>query len=997
MTKVAVITRTRNRPLLLRRCILSVLNQSFSDWLHVIVNDGGDPLAVNDVVAGFSDRYQGRVKIIHNENSVGMQNASNLAIRSCESKYVAIHDDDDSWNRLFLAECVSCLDAAGPDAPEQGVAVQSWWILEEIDSVGNVVELSRRDFLPFESVSLFQTAARNAFPPIAFLYRRRVHDAIGYFDQTFNELGDHDFNLRFLSRYEIAVLPKKLAGYHWRHQSHGNSYGNTVTDALPAHRRQLVKLQNHYLRQDLNSQKIGLGFLLNIANRLENQNAALQNLAEDSQRGLNKINRKIIHYERLLGSIFTPWRGKFYLRRFYDLIADFFDAKKSAAENQPQNGFPDLPLAREIVKSTAVSLDIFDTALLRLVRQPADVFLYIQNDVRRLLNRPGLNFVAARVTAEEQSRRDQQRLRSTTETTLDEIYSVLQSRLECDAATAAKIKNWELQAERALCYANPEIVRLLTQMATEKKTFVWSSDMYLPAATVLGLLKQNGFPDAPLFLSSEISASKHEGGLFDHLLAKLKCPPAELIHIGDNSHSDVANPRAKGIHAHHWIRTPSQTPLVDQRPSYSGAWENDLASSLYTGLVRRRRLTHPPGDASAFWKTIGYEIVGPLHHAFLGWVTARASQMGLKKLFFLARDGCQLVKGFELFRKHYGLEMEGQYTFASRRLWNFAGIERLDSDSLAFLLTPNPCLRVRDFFARISPELVPRENIARQFGFKNLDERITTPTGVFRSETQHQNLRRLLCECEPQIVGLAARERKVLLAYFADIGLLNDRVGLVDIGWAASSSQSLQKLLAAAGKSAPVPGFYFATWSHAAAAVEAGCPIESFFTDLGEPKHRFDLLTESVELVETFFSAPHPTVVGVARHDGQWTPQYGDREVDAPTEANLETAAASALDFIRDALGIWPQTPVTPPFGYLETVLERLLRHPTKSEAATFGKFAWRNTFGGSGPLRQLATPPAAWTRLSRRDGLQDTYDHSCWKKGFLAQLSARARKYITP
>ncbi|MDB6022866.1 MAG: glycosyl transferase, partial [Pedosphaera sp.] len=189
--KVAVITRTKNRPLLLQRCVQSVLNQTCQDWFHVIVNDGGDPATVEGVVARFAERYQGRVKLIHNATSVGMQNASNLGIRASESEYIGIHDDDDTWHGMFLEECVGFLDAAGPESRDQGVAVQSFWIMEEMDSWGNIVEISRKDYLPFESINLFQTAAKNPFAPISFLYRRKVHETVGYFDQTFNELGDH--------------------------------------------------------------------------------------------------------------------------------------------------------------------------------------------------------------------------------------------------------------------------------------------------------------------------------------------------------------------------------------------------------------------------------------------------------------------------------------------------------------------------------------------------------------------------------------------------------------------------------------------------------------------------------------------------------------------------------------------------------------------------------------------------------------------------------------
>jgi len=38
--RVAVVTRTKNRAILLERAIHSVLKQKFHDWTHVIVNDG---------------------------------------------------------------------------------------------------------------------------------------------------------------------------------------------------------------------------------------------------------------------------------------------------------------------------------------------------------------------------------------------------------------------------------------------------------------------------------------------------------------------------------------------------------------------------------------------------------------------------------------------------------------------------------------------------------------------------------------------------------------------------------------------------------------------------------------------------------------------------------------------------------------------------------------------------------------------------------------------
>jgi glycosyltransferase involved in cell wall biosynthesis len=999
MQKVAVITRTKNRPLLLQRCVLSVLNQTYQDWLHVIVNDGGDPTTVEGVVARFTERYRGRVKIIHNETSVGMQNASNLGIRSVESEFIGIHDDDDTWQEMFLEECVGYLETAGVESREQGVAAQSIWVMEEVDSWGNIVELSRQDYLPFESISLFQAAAKNPFPPIAFLYRRRAHDKVGYFDQEFNELGDHDFNLRFLSHYDIGTISKRLAGYHWRHRANGSNYGNTVTDGVASHRKMLVKMQNHYLRQDLANQRLGLGFLLNISANMDAQIGWVHGLYVKSDKvtdSLRQVVKKLQFYERLVDTVLMPWKGKALPRRFYDHVMDLMSP---SSDDEPiKNGDNHVPsLEGGMAKERIISLDVFDTALLRLVRKPVDVFLYMQSDVRRLLGRPSLGFVEARVAAEHEAREEKRRAAASGEVTLDEIYSAMRVRLGCDEATVGRIKQWELEVERKLCYANPSIAQL-TARAENGKKIIFASDMYLPAGEIIALLEKNGFKNAPLFLSCELQVSKHEGGLFDRVLKTLQCEPAEMLHIGDNAHSDVDRARAKGIRAYHWKPAPSQVPLVDQHTSYSGAWDGDLASSLYTGLVRRRRLERPLANAhgAALWEMMGYELVGPLYHSFVSWVITRAARLGLKRVYFLARDGFQLVKVFQLLREKHELEIEAAYLFASRRLWNIARIDKLDEENLAFLATPNPCMRVGDFLARAGIVPAPHAETVRKFGFRSLDERVTTSRGTFISEAQHQDMRRLLREFESEIVAQAARERIKLLAYFEEVGLMRDGNGIVDIGWQASSLKSLHKVLALAGEPRKIPGFYFGTWHFAQPVVDAGHPFESFFFHLDKPFQRSSIVGEGVELLESLFTAPHATITGLEKQNGKWEPIYGEAETDGSTEAALEAVTGAAFEFVRDALAIWPEgQELAPPFGYLETVMERLLRHPQKEEAEAFGKFSLRNTFGGSGPLRQLANPPSSLARISRREALQHAYDECYWKKGFLAQLSTRARKYI--
>lgn len=270
--RVAVITRTKNRTILLIRAIRSVLGQTCQDWHHVIVNDGGDPSEVCKVLEPFRKAYQSRLTVIDNRTSVGMEAASNMGIRACSSEFVVIHDDDDSWEPTFLVRCLEFMDS--PTVPllnreYGGVITYSLRILEEMDGE-NVRTVNTEPFNTWMSaVSLYRLAASNTFPPISFLFKRKVLEKVGYFREDLPVLGDWDFHLRVCLCYEIGLIPDLLANYHHRLSVFSGVYGNTVIAADSKHRTYENLYRNELLRQDLESGRIGLGFIVNIGRSFE--------------------------------------------------------------------------------------------------------------------------------------------------------------------------------------------------------------------------------------------------------------------------------------------------------------------------------------------------------------------------------------------------------------------------------------------------------------------------------------------------------------------------------------------------------------------------------------------------------------------------------------------------------------------------------------------------------------------------------------------------------
>jgi glycosyltransferase involved in cell wall biosynthesis len=276
--RVAVITRTKNRPLLLERALDSVLNQRFPDWTHVVVNDGGDPDAVRRAIAPRQERYGERLTLIDNPQSVGMEAASNIGVRASSSEFLVIHDDDDSWHPDFLARCVAFMDSG--DKPllgcdYGGVICHSVRVDEEMHADGVRVVSSEPFNTWMDAVSLSRLAAGNTFPPISFLFRRDVLDRVGPFREDPPVLGDWDFHLRACAQYEIGLVPELLANYHHRISLQSSEYGNTVIAEERKHRAYDTLYRNELLRRDLQEGKAGLGYLVNFGRSFDRLHAQI--------------------------------------------------------------------------------------------------------------------------------------------------------------------------------------------------------------------------------------------------------------------------------------------------------------------------------------------------------------------------------------------------------------------------------------------------------------------------------------------------------------------------------------------------------------------------------------------------------------------------------------------------------------------------------------------------------------------------------------------------
>lgn len=251
MKKVAVITRTKDRPVFLSRALESVSSQTYSNYVHVVVNDGGNIDEVEQVIA--SSTAPQNIKSFHRETASGAPDTIfNESIDRVQSDYVVIHDDDDTWHPEFLERTVALLEGGS-----KGVVVRTDKITERL-AEKRIIQLKKEPYQPdVKSVSLYRQCIDNQMTPIAFIYRRDVYEEIGKYDSSLPVVGDWEFGIRFLLRYDVDFLDPgfALANYHHRKVA-DNSF------AAHQHRRYFTIVANRYLREEFAGGRLGPGYVM---------------------------------------------------------------------------------------------------------------------------------------------------------------------------------------------------------------------------------------------------------------------------------------------------------------------------------------------------------------------------------------------------------------------------------------------------------------------------------------------------------------------------------------------------------------------------------------------------------------------------------------------------------------------------------------------------------------------------------------------------------------
>lgn len=229
--RVGVVVRTKDRPYFLARALSDIAAQTFGDAEVLVVNDHGDLDRARSIVA--SSPIASRTRVIDVADPGGRCLAANTGIRATDAEYVVLHDDDDLWHPEFLERTVGHLDAHA-EAPAVSTATE---IVFEERREDSWTEVGRAPFWAgMTGISLTEMLEVNRAVPISVLYRRRVHDDVGWYDESLDAVEDWDFYLRLLARGAMGFIPDVLAYWTQRPTASGAA-ANSMFDLHAEHAR----------------------------------------------------------------------------------------------------------------------------------------------------------------------------------------------------------------------------------------------------------------------------------------------------------------------------------------------------------------------------------------------------------------------------------------------------------------------------------------------------------------------------------------------------------------------------------------------------------------------------------------------------------------------------------------------------------------------------------------------------------------------------------------
>lgn len=207
----SIITPTFRRPLLLKRNILSVKNQTFENYEHIIIDDANDQdtaFTVNE----FNDE-----KIVFHQHltNKGAAGSYNTGIKASRGRFILFLDDDDEYLPCFLKKVH---DRFLHSSQNIGFI---WTGISRIKDTVTGEKLLFSLIWPSRFLTKVEglVAATSIGNGFGVCVRKDCFETIGIYDESLTVCEDTDLLFRLAQNFDFETIPEVLVKIH----QHGNT------------------------------------------------------------------------------------------------------------------------------------------------------------------------------------------------------------------------------------------------------------------------------------------------------------------------------------------------------------------------------------------------------------------------------------------------------------------------------------------------------------------------------------------------------------------------------------------------------------------------------------------------------------------------------------------------------------------------------------------------------------------------------------------------------
>lgn len=960
MPLVSVIVPVYGTEKYLRKCLDSILKQTYRNLQIIIVNDASKDNA-EEIINEYLGRFENIKYVCHSQNR-GLFRARISGAEEADGEYIAFVDSDDylscDYYRLLVkkAEETQADMAIGTWCYEYDDGRREYCNLDPtlLDDINVEGEDVLRTYMEQKGLCFSWQLCWNK------IYRKSLWDG-GY--EEFVAFSDANPGLTMCE--DIA-----FSAYFWTH----------------AHRVVNVKNAMYFYCRRKNA-STGQNTTKVQQNKYLNDTISVFGFLKTQLLRVGKYEQFIFEYQewvKLYGRInFDKYkngdasqeelqllkRELFLGEDFRELSFDdnFFYSIKTPLAPAWQ-WYQDIKQGIMSENCQIVSFDIFDTLLVRPFWIPTDLF-YMMNPyfVKITDAESDIDFAQMRIESERSCR---ERMRAAyplcDDITLSEIYEEMHNRYSISQEILKKMREKEIEYELRFCTSRVSGKELYDLACYLGKTVVFTSDMYLEETVVKMILQKNGYAADKTYLSSATRQGKWSGRLYQYLLKDLQVEEPETVcHIGDNWSSDVEMPRKYGIRSFHLCKPVDMmqnlNPSIYSGEAYTQSFDGnatgrDLRSAIWGFAGLRTMLAvvankifdnpyvsfHKASDFNANPVFVGYFALGMHVFAVVKWLIEKTKGKQIGTIHFVARDGFLVKRVYDLINKDAQFPVSN-YLHLSRKALALADVKRpVDIYSLITKLNIHNSSPER--FLRMFDGII-QERWMKEFR-KTVKEKLypysSSLNDFFRSRNDYEKFVKIFIDELWDKADFSEYQKK-LRAYFGKILTKGDV--LFDIGYSGRAENALKSIMGYTLNS-----YYIHSNSQILDTRKLQCGFENELFYNYKPN-----ITGVMR--EHMFMKLAPSTIGYHEASkGNVVPLFEEYHVDYQTQKVTEQVQNAAYEFAKDMTQIFGELlpflhfrreDASQPFEYY-------LNYGKKLDRSIFSSVIFEDDFGEGKKLRAV-------------------------------------------